>query len=105
MAEEDRDERMEHLVVKTRQILERAHLARLSKDGPHGRLFKPRPKRPPLIWKNASSSRQLTIAQRSLICSDIKELPETDEVEELLFKIQDLLVPFLPEDYPDENAS
>ena len=29
----------------------------------------------------------------------------TDEVEEMLFKIQDLLVPFLPEDYPDENAS
>jgi hypothetical protein len=62
--------------VKTRQILERAHLARLG-DG------------------------RLTIAQRSLICSDIKGLPETDEVEELLFTIQDLLVPFLPEDYPD----
>ena len=32
--EEDRDE-IENLVVKTRQIIERAHLARLSKDGPH----------------------------------------------------------------------
>ena len=25
----------------------------------------------------------------------------TDEVEEMLFKIQDLLVPFLPDEYPD----
>lgn len=36
-------------------------------------------------------------SQKSLICEDITGLPETDEVQEVLFKIQDLLVPVLPE--------
>ena len=37
-------------------------------------------------------------SQKSLISSDIKRLPSTDEVQEVLFKIQDLLVPFLAEE-------
>ena len=77
------------LVVKTRQILERTHLSRW------GDPFRPEDYVPTLSDVHVL---------KSLICSDIRGLPETDEVQEVLFKIQDILVPFRPEDYPDENA-
>jgi hypothetical protein len=37
-------------------------------------------------------------SQKSLISSDLKRLPSTDEVQGVLFKIQDLLAPFLAEE-------
>jgi len=72
--EEDRDE-IENLVVKTRQILERAHLARLG-DGPG--------------WWSSNQITEIHSQQLYVMAS---------------VSIQDLLVPCLPEDYPDENAS
>ena len=78
------DEQLEILSKKTFEIVTALHIARLKKDGVDGG--------------------DLIRSQKSLICDDITGLPETDEVGKVLFMIQDLLVPFLPDEYPDENA-
>ena len=78
----NRDE-LEKIYFKSLEVLGRHHLARL---------------------EGGDDGSDMIRTQKSLICDDITGLPETDEVQEMLFKIQDLLVPFLPDEYPDENA-
>ena len=41
--------------------------------------------------------------QKTLIISDIEGLPAGPEVQKVLFQIQNLLVPFLPSEYPDDK--